>query len=216
MADGAQPTTHDAEEFWKGLWDQNPVFVQLLGMCPALAVSNTAQNALAMGMATLFVLTASNTVVSLLRSFVPKQVRIATYILVIATFVTIVDMAIQAISLELHRALGAFISLIVANCLILGRAEAFASRNGPGRAIVDGLGMGAGFTGALLSLGAVREILGAGTLFGVAVLPAGFEPWVVMLLPSGGFLTLAGWLLVVNAIERRRTRVRALALEEAR
>jgi len=209
------PTKHDADEFWKGLWDENPIFVQVLGMCPALAVSNTARNALAMGLATLFVLTASNTVVSLLRRFVPKQVRIATYILVIATFVTIVDMTIQAISLDLHRALGAFISLIVVNCLILGRAEAFASRNGVGRSILDGLGMGLGFTGALLSLGAIREILGAGSLFGIAVLPAGFEPWVVMLLPSGGFLTLAGWLLVVNAVERRRMRVRALTAEGA-
>jgi electron transport complex protein RnfE len=173
-------------------------------MCPALAVSNTALNALAMGLATLFVLTGSNLVVSLLRSFVPKQVRIATYILVIATFVTLVDMIIQAISLDLHRALGAFISLIVVNCLILGRAEAFASRNPPSRALLDALGMGVGFTGALLSLGAVRELLGAGSLFGVRVLPESFEPWVVMLLPSGGFLTLAGWLLVFNTIERRR------------
>ncbi len=204
-----------ADAFWKGLWDENPVLVQVLGMCPALAVSNTAQNALAMGLATLFVLTGSNLVVSLLRSFVPKQVRIATYILVIATFVTLVDMIIQAISLDLHRALGAFISLIVVNCLILGRAEAFASRHGPGRALLDALGMGVGFTGALLSLGAVRELLGAGSLFGVRVLPDAFEPWVVMLLPSGGFLTLAGWLLVFNAIERRRA-AGAIATEASR
>ncbi len=197
----AEPT--NAEEFMKGLWEENPVFVQVLGMCPALAVSNTALNALAMGLATLFVVTASNAVVSALRPFVPKQVRIATYILVIATFVTIVDMTIQAISLDLHRALGAFISLIVANCLILGRAEAFASRNGIGRSVLDGLGMGAGFTLALFSLGAVREILGAGTLFGLSVLPSGFEPWVVMLLPSGGFFTLAAWLLLFNALERK-------------
>lgn len=217
MAEGwAGEGTSGADEFWKGLWDENPVLVQVLGMCPALAVSNTARNALAMGLATLFVVTASNAVISLLRSFVPKQVRIATYILVIATFVTIVDMAIQAISLDLHRALGAFISLIVVNCLILGRAEAFASRNSLGRSVLDGLGMGIGFTAALLSLGAVREILGAGTLFGVAIFPAGFEPWVVMLLPSGGFLTLAGWLLVFNAVERRRVRGGVPAGEGAR
>jgi len=203
---------HAADEFWKGLWDENPVLVQVLGMCPALAVSNTARNALAMGLATLFVLSCSNVAISLLRAFVPKQVRIATYILVIATFVTLVDMIIQAISLELHKALGAFISLIVVNCLILGRAEAFASRNGAGRSLLDALGMGAGFTAALLSLGAIRELLGAGSLFGLRVLPEAFEPWVVMLLPSGGFLTLAGWLLVFNTIERRRARVRA-ALE---
>jgi electron transport complex protein RnfE len=210
----AGPTPQD--ELVKGLWEQNPVFVQVLGMCPALAVSNTARNALAMGLATLFVLMASNTVVSALRQFVPKQVRIATYILVIATFVTIVDMAIQAISLDLHKALGAFISLIVVNCLILGRAEAFASKNGIGRSLLDALGMGAGFTVALFSLGAVREILGAGTLFGLAVLPESFEPWVVMLLPSGGFFTLAGWLLLIAAVERRRSRTRELVAEAVR
>ena len=138
------------DEFVKGLWRDNPVFVQVLGMCPVLAVSNTAGNALAMGLATLFVLVLSNAVISSLRRVIPKQVRIATYILVIASFVTIVDYLIQAISLELYRALGAFISLIVVNCLILGRAEAFASKNGIGRSVMDGLGMGLGFTFGLL------------------------------------------------------------------
>jgi len=190
--------TPGADEFVKGLWRENPVFVQVLGMCPALAVSNTARNALAMGLATLFVLAMSNLVVSALRHFVPRQVRIATYILVIATFVTLVDYGIQALSLDLHRALGAFISLIVVNCLILGRAEAFASRNGIGRSLLDGLGMGVGFTLALLSLGAVREILGSGTLFGVPLFHEQFQGWVVMILPSGGFFTLAGWLLAFN------------------
>ncbi len=147
------------------------MFVQVLGMCPTLAVSNTARNALAMGLATLFVLMLSNAVVSSLRHFIPKQVRIATFILVIATFVTMVDYVIQAISLDLHKALGAFISLIVVNCLILGRAEAFASKNPVGRSMLDGLGMGAGFTFALFCLGAVREILGSGSLFGVQLLP---------------------------------------------
>ena len=186
----------NAEEFWKGLWRENPIFVQVLGLCPALAVSNTARNALAMGLATLFVMVCSNAVVALLRHFVPKQVRIATYILVIATFVTVVDYVIQAVSLELHRALGAFISLIVVNCLILGRAEAFASRNGVGRSILDGAGMGLGFTLALLSLGAVREILGSGSLFGVALFGVDYQPWVIMVLPSGGFFTLAAWLML--------------------
>jgi electron transport complex protein RnfE len=133
-------------------------------------------------------------------------VRIATYILVIATFVTVVDYAIQAISLDLHKALGAFISLIVVNCLILGRAEAFASKHGIGRSLLDGLGMGAGFTVALFSLGAVREILGSGTLFGIQVFHDGFQPWIVMILPSGGFFTLAAWLLVFNAVAARRAR----------
>ncbi len=202
---GREPEAPDhADEVIKGLWRENPVFVQVLGMCPVLAVSNTARNALAMGLATLFVLVMSNAVVSTLRHVMPKQVRIATYILVIATFVTIVDYAIQAISLDLHRALGAFISLIVANCLILGRAEAFASRNPVGASILDGLGMGAGFSLALLSLGAVREILGSGSLFGVPLFHDGFQGWVVMILPSGGFFTLAGWLLLFSWWKARR------------
>ena len=192
------------DEFIKGLWRENPVFVQVLGMCPVLAVTNTAINGLAMGLATMFVLLMSNTLVSMLRNFIPKQVRIATYILIIATFVTIVDYAIEAISLELHKALGAFISLIVVNCLILGRAEAFASRNRIKNAVADALGMGIGFTLALLCLGGVREVLGDGALFGVALFPAGFEPWIVMILPSGGFFTLAGWLLVINYFKKRR------------
>ena len=202
------PSTTD--EFVKGLWRENPVFVQVLGMCPVLAVTNSAINGLAMGLATTFVLLMSNSLVSLLRDFIPKQVRIATYILIIATFVTVVDYAIEAISLDLHRALGAFISLIVANCLILGRAEAFASRNKPGVAVLDALGMGAGFTLALLCLGGVREILGAGSLFGLVLFPAGFEPWIVMILPGGGFFTLAGWLLLINYRHQSRQRLETL------
>lgn len=192
------------DEFIKGLWKENPVFVQVLGMCPALAVSNTAMNALAMGLATAFVLVMSNIVVSALRRFIPKEVRIATYILVIATFVTLVDYAIQAISLSLYKALGAFISLIVVNCLILGRAEAFASKNTVPRAVLDGLGMGVGFAFALFSIGAVREILGAGSLFGVQLFHDRFQDWVVMVLPSGGFFTLAGWLLLFNWLKQRK------------
>jgi electron transport complex protein RnfE len=203
---GSPVTPSPTDEFVKGLWRENPVFVQVLGMCPVLAVTNSAVNALAMGLATAFVLLMANTMVSLLRSFVPKQVRIATYILIIATFVTVVDYVIAAVSLELHKALGAFISLIVANCLILGRAEAFASRHGVGLAVLDALGMGAGFTFALFCLGSVREILGSGTLFGAAVFPPAFEPWVVMILPSGGFFTLAAWLLLFNWLRQRRQR----------
>ena len=195
--------TSSTDEFVKGLWKENPVFVQVLGMCPVLAVSNTARNALAMGLATMFVLVMSNAVISALRRFIPKQVRIATYILVIATFVTVVDYVIQAISLDLHKALGAFISLIVVNCLILGRAEAFASKNGVGRSIMDGLGMGLGFVFALFCLGAVREILGAGSLFDVPLFHDGFQDWVVMILPGGGFFALAGWLLLFNRLKRR-------------
>jgi electron transport complex protein RnfE len=202
LHDGPSPT----DEFIKGLWKQNPVFVQVLGMCPVLAVTNTAMNGLAMGLATLFVLVLSSTVVSSIRGFVPRQVRIVTFILVIATFVTVVDYLIQAISLDLHKALGAFIALIVVNCLILGRAEAFASKNRPALAAVDGLGMGLGFTFALLCLGTVRELLGSGSLFGVRLFGDGYQEWVIMVLPSGGFFTLAGWLLVFNLMGRRRAR----------
>ncbi len=199
-------TVTSTDEFVKGLWRENPVFVQVLGMCPVLAVTNSAINALSMGLATLFVLVMSNTVVSTLRAFIPKQVRIATYILIIATFVTVVDYLIQAISLDLHKALGAFISLIVVNCLILGRAEAFASKNTIGRSILDGAGMGVGFTFALFCLGGVREILGNGSLFGIALFPESFQPWIIMILPSGGFFTLALWLVVFNAFKAAQQR----------
>lgn len=192
------------DEFIKGLWRDNPVFVQVLGMCPVLAVSNTAINALAMGLATTFVLLMSNILVSSLRNFIPKQVRIASYILIIATFVTMTDYAIQAISVDLHKSLGAFISLIVVNCLILSRAEAFASKNTIGRSVMDALGMGVGFTFALFCLGAVREILGSGSIFGWGVFPNGFQEWVVMILPAGGFFTLALWLLLFNALKQRK------------
>ena len=202
------------DEFVKGLWKENPVFVQALGMCPVLAVSNTAMNALAMGLATLFVLVMSNITVSTLRRVIPRQVRIATYILVIATFVTVVDYVIQAISLDLYKALGAFIALIVVNCLILGRAEAFASKNTVGRSIMDGLGMGVGFTFALLCLGAVREIFGSGSLFGIELFHDRFQDWVMMILPSGGFFTLAGWLLLFNWLKQRKARQQQ-SLEEA-
>jgi electron transport complex protein RnfE len=208
-------TRSGTDEFIKGLWRENPVFVQVLGMCPVLAVTNTAVNALAMGLATLFVLVMSNIVVASLRRFIPRQVRIATFILIIATFVTVVEYLIQAISLELHKALGAFISLIVVNCLILGRAEAFASKNGVVRSVLDGLGMGLGFVFALFCLGSVREVLGSGTLFGVQLFHDRFQNWVMMILPSGGFFTLAGWLLVFSAAKSRRARARALDDEVA-
>jgi electron transport complex protein RnfE len=195
--------TLDTDEFIKGLWRENPVFIQVLGMCPVLAVTNSAVNALAMGLATTFVLVMSNLLVSSIRNFVPKQVRIATFILIIATFVTVVDYLIQAISLDIHKSLGAFISLIVVNCMILGRAEAFASKNSIGRSLMDGLGMGVGFTFALLCLGVVREILGNGTLLGYHLFAQGYQTWSIMILPGGGFFTLGVWLLLFNAIRKR-------------
>ena len=189
--------------FSQGLWRDNPVLVMMLGLCPVLAVSNSAINALAMGLATTFVLIASGSLVSILRNFIPKQVRIATYIVIIATFVTIVDYLIQAISLDLYNALGAFIQLIVVNCIILGRAEAFASKNGLLRTVVNASGMGLGFTLALLTLGSIREILGAGALFGVPLFGEHFEPWVVMIMPPGGFIVLSLMLVAFNWLNRR-------------
>ena len=195
-------------EFLKGLWQQNPVLVHVLGMCPTLAVTNSVINGLAMGLATSFVLVGSNLLVSALRHFIPQQVRIASYILIIATFVTAVDYAIQAISLELHKALGAFISLIVVNCIILSRVEVFASHHRMDESLLDALGMGAGFTLALLCLGGIREILGSGSLFGVPLFNDAYQTWAVMLLPSGGFFTLSGWLLVFGWFKRRQARVK--------
>ena len=205
---GENPTTGamDTDTFVKGLWRENPVFVQVLGMCPVLAVSNTATNALAMGLAATFVLVMSSALVSSLRNFIPKQVRIATFILIIATFVTIVDFLIQAISLEVHKSLGAFIALIVVNCIILGRAEAFASKNGIGQSILDALGMGLGFTFALLCLGTVREVLGNGTLFEVSLFGASFQGWSIAVLPAGGFFSLGAWLLLFSGLKARKTR----------
>jgi electron transport complex protein RnfE len=201
------------DNFSEGLWRNNPVFVMLLGMCPVLAVTNSAINALAMGLATSFVLVTSGFLVSLLSRHIPRQVRIATYIVIIATFVTLIDYAIQAISLDLYNALGAFIQLIVVNCIILGRAEAYASRNRPLKAVVNALGMGAGFTFALLCLGAVREILGAGALFGIDLFGPQFQPWVVMVLPPGGFLVLGTWLLLFDWFKQRQQKTAAEASE---
>ncbi|MDO9227655.1 MAG: electron transport complex subunit E [Pseudomonadota bacterium] len=192
------------EELLEGIWKQNPVFVMVLGMCPVLAVSVSAVNALSMGLATLFVLLGSTLLVSLLRNVVPREVRIATYILIIATFVTVVDYLIQAISLAVYDALGAFIQLIVVNCMILGRAEAHASKNPPGRALLNALGMGVGFAIGLFAIGAVREILGAGKLFGFALFGPDFQPWVIMVLPPGGFFVLGAWLLLFNWLNSRK------------
>lgn len=202
-------------ELGKGLWDQNPVSMQLLGLCPTLAVTVSAVNGLAMGVATTFVLLCASLIVSLIRSWIPSQVRIAAFIVIIATFVTIVDLVMKARFPELSKSLGAFIPLIVVNCLILGRQEAFASRNQPHRALLDALGMGFGFMLILTLLGAIREILGAGQLFGFTVLP-GWEPWIVMILPAGAFLTLGLMLGGVNLINRgREQRRRAQVVERS-
>jgi len=199
----------------QGLWKENPVFVMLLGLCPTLAVTNTAMNALAMGLATSFVLVCSGVLISLLRKVIPKQVRIASFIIIIATFVTMADYAIQAISLDLYKALGAFIQLIVVNCIILGRAEAYASKNPVSNAFVNAMGMGAGFTFALLCLGVVREVLGSGSIFGVDLFGPSFQPWAVFVLPPGGFFVLAFWLFLFAVFRKRQQQTR-LMKEEVR
>ena len=206
------------EDLLKGLWKENPVLVQLLGLCPTLAVTNSVMNALTMGVATLFVLVFSSLFVSSLRKLIPNEVRISTYVLIIATFVTIADMSLQALVPETHKALGAFIALIVVNCIILGRQEAFSAKNTVWRSVLDAAGMGAGFTVTLLLMGIPREALGAGTILGVSVFGPHFEPWVIMVLPPGGFLTLGAILLVLGwwrQMKSERPRARKVTAEEA-
>lgn len=182
----------------RGLWHENPVLVQTLGLCSALAVTNAVANSLAMGLATTFVLLGSSTIVSTLRKIIPHQIRITTYILIIATFLAIADMLLEAIVPDVHKAMGPYIALIITNCIVLGRQEAFASRQVVGLSILDALGNGIGFTIALLLMGIPREVLGNGTFLGVHVMPQGFEPWVVMLLPPGGFFMIGVLLLIAN------------------
>jgi electron transport complex protein RnfE len=196
--------TTPSQDFFRGIWRENPVLIQLLGLCPALAVTNTAANAIAMGLATFFVLMGSSILVSSLKKFIPGEVRISAYILIIATFVTIADMLLAAIVPDIHKALGAFIALIVVNCMILGRQEAFASKRPVTRAILDAAGTGVGFIIALLMMGGIREILGNGTFLGVPLFGDAFEPWIIMILPPGGFFTLGILLLGFAWWEERK------------
>ncbi len=194
----------DTEELIKGIWRDNPVFVQVLGMCPMLAVTNSAVNALAMGLATFFVLVGSSFLVSAFKRLIPKQVRISCFIIIIATFVTVADYTLLALVPKIHKELGAFIPLIVANCMILGRQEAFAAKNSVRLAVLDAIGMAGGFLFALFTLGSVREILGDGRFFGLDLFGPNFEPWVIMILPPGGFLTLGLILLFFNWIKVKK------------
>lgn len=187
----------------EGLFTNNPTFVQLLGMCPTLAVTTSLANALGMGLSTTAVLICSNLFISILRKHVPPQVRIAAYIVIISGFVTAVEMLLHAFLPSLYASLGLFIPLIVVNCIILARAEAFASKNPPLRSLFDGLAMGLGFTLALSLLGLVRELLGAGTVLGYDVTPQAVEPMLFFIMPSGAFLTLAFLIAAVNAIRAR-------------
>jgi len=191
-------------EFRKGFWRENAVFRLLLGLCPALAVTTSAENGLGMGLATTFVLVCSNIVISTLRKLIPAKVRIPAFIVVIASFVTVVQLCMEAYFYDLHKALGIFIPLIVVNCLILGRAEAFASKNPLLPAVVDGVGMGLGFSLALFVLGAVRELFGSGTLLGYAVFGPGYQPLLLMILPPGAFIAMGLLLAGMNKFDARR------------
>jgi electron transport complex protein RnfE len=189
-----------AKEFTKGLWDIIPPFRLVLGLCPTLAVTTSAENGMGMGLATTFVLVCSNLLVSLLRKIIPSKVRIAAYIVIIASFVVIVELMMQAYVFPLYQALGIFIPLIVVNCIILGRAEAFAGKNGPVASIADGLGVGLGFTISLTVLGAFREVLGNGTIWGANILWESFEPFTFMVRAPGAFVALGVMLALINFI----------------
>ena len=194
------------QEFTKGFYRQNPVFKQALGLCPVLAVSNSVSSGLGMGMAATFVLICSNVIISMIRKIVPPKIRIPIYIVVIATFVTIVDLAMAGFLPSLHKSLGIFVPLIVVNCIILGRAEAFAGKNNVGKSFVDGLGMGLGFTFALVILGTIRELLGNGSFLNIPVIGSSFEPVLIMILPPGAFLTIGFVMGFFNWLENRRAK----------
>jgi len=197
------------KDFVKGLWKENPIFVQVLGMCPTLAVTTKALFGFSMGMATTFVVVTSSVVISTIRRFVPEQVRIPMFTVIIATFVTVADYFLKANFYEISKSLGPYVPLIVVNCIILGRAEAFASKNTVFRSLLDALGMGIGFTGALIVLGSVREILGAGTIFGHRIMWEGFTNWIVMVLPAGAFLTLGILVGLFNVIDKNMKKEKA-------
>ena len=198
-----------------GIVKENPTFVLLLGMCPTLATTTSAINGLSMGLATMFVLICSNIVISLIKNLTPDKVRIPVFVVVIASFVTILQMCLKAYLPEINKSLGLFIPLIVVNCIILARAEAFASKNPVLPSAVDGLGMGLGFTLAITLMGAIREIIGSGTVFGLSVFGASFEPMLLMVLPAGGFLVFGLMLAAINIITGKFTAKKAAAADEA-
>ncbi len=187
-----------------GIFDENPTFRLVLGMCPTLAITYQASNGIGMGIATTFVLVCSNLVISLLRKAIPDKIRIPAFIIIIATFVSIVEMVMHAYFPSLYKTLGVFISLIVVNCIIFARAEAFAFVNPPLKSAVDGLGMGLGFTFAITLLAIVRELIGKGTVFGAQIMPTGYEPMLFATSPAGGFVLLGLLLAVVYALSKRK------------
>lgn len=200
------------ERLYNGVIKENPTLVLMLGMCPTLAVSTRAMNGIGMGLSTTAVLILSNFVISALRKLIPDQVRLPSYIVIVASLVTVTELLIQAYIPSLYEALGIYIPLIVVNCIILGRAEAYANKNTPGLAVMDGLGMGLGFTVALTLAGAVRELLGNGSVFGINVLPEGVEPIGIFVQPPGAFLVIALFIAIMNAIGIK-TRQRKLVEE---
>lgn len=206
------------EDLLRGLWKENPTLVLLLGMCPTMAITNSVRNSVAMGVVTGCVMILTAIVVSTIRKVVSHEVRVATYILIIASFVQLADILTEAIIPDAHKALGAFIPLIIGNCLVLGRQEAFSSRNTVWRSTLDAIGMSAGFTLGLTLVGSVREILGSGSWAGIRVMPANFEPWVIMNLPPGGFLGFGLVLLALAFWNQRKAKpinARALAAAPA-
>ncbi len=192
------------KDLTNGLVKENPIFVQLLGMCPTLAVTTSAENGMGMGLATTAVLVLANIVISLIRKVVPAKIRIPIFIVVIASFVTIIGMLMEAYVGALYDSLGLFIPLIVVNCLILARAEAFAFKNGIVASAFDGIGMGLGFTLALTILGSVRELFGNGSIFNMTILGGGYKPALIMILPPGAFLTLGLLLAIYNVVKAKQ------------
>lgn len=192
--------------FKNGLIDENPTFVQLLGMCPTLAVTTSLINAIGMGLSATFVLICSNLAISLVRKVIPSKIRIASYVVIIAAFVSIIEMLLKAYLPSLSNALGLFIPLIVVNCIILARAESFASKNKPIPSAMDGLGMGLGFTLGLSVLGSIREILGAGTILGFDIFGGMYEPAIMFILPPGAFIVLGTVLAVINAVRTKKNK----------
>lgn len=194
------------ERIKNGIVTENPIFVQVLAMCPTLAVTTSTENAIGMGLATLIVLIFSNAMISALRKFIPDKIRIPAYIVIIASFVTLVQMLMQGYVPQLYKSLGIFIPLIVVNCIILGRAEAYASKNSVMASIFDAIGMGLGFTVALAAVGIVRELLGAGTIYGIQLMPAAYKPASIMILAPGAFFTLGVLMAIINYVNIKKAK----------
>jgi electron transport complex protein RnfE len=194
------------ERIKNGIVTENPIFVQVLAMCPTLAVTTSTENAIGMGLATLIVLIFSNAMISALRKFIPDKIRIPAYIVIIASFVTLVQMLMQGYVPQLYKSLGIFIPLIVVNCIILGRAEAYASKNSVMTSIFDAIGMGLGFTVALAAVGIFRELLGAGTIYGIQIMPAAYKPASIMILAPGAFFTLGVLMAIINYVNIKKAK----------